>query len=152
MLDSKVRQAIKESVLCWLATSNIDNQPNVSPKEMFTWHGNNTVIIANIASPEFIENIKANSLVCVSFINIFVQKGYKIKGVARIVNSGDKDYSEKKNTLTSLYTDQFPIKSIIEVLVKEVSEIIAPSYFLYKDITEQAQVKNSMKNYNVTPN
>jgi hypothetical protein len=46
MLDKEVIKYIKQSVLCSLATSDKDNFPNVSPKEMFTYKGNDTLLIA----------------------------------------------------------------------------------------------------------
>jgi predicted pyridoxine 5'-phosphate oxidase superfamily flavin-nucleotide-binding protein len=36
MITDDVKKYIDQSVLCWLATSNAQNEPNVSPKEMFT--------------------------------------------------------------------------------------------------------------------
>ncbi|WP_366100586.1 pyridoxamine 5'-phosphate oxidase family protein [Flavobacterium sp.] len=37
MFNQEVIKSIEQSVLCWLATSDEDNFPNVSPKEMFTY-------------------------------------------------------------------------------------------------------------------
>ncbi|MFI0416312.1 MAG: pyridoxamine 5'-phosphate oxidase family protein [Candidatus Thiodiazotropha sp.] len=64
---------MNESVLCWLATSGEDGFPNCSPKEAFTFYEDDKIVIANIALPQSGKNIKANSNVCVSFINIFKQ-------------------------------------------------------------------------------
>jgi len=90
MISKEVKKYIDESVLCWLATSNSQNEPNVSPKEVFTYKDDKTLLIANIASPGTIGNIKENSKVCVSFVDVFVQKGYKLKGNAIIINTVDQ--------------------------------------------------------------
>jgi len=83
--DTTIKQYINQSVLCWLATSDEDNFTNVSQKEMFTFVEENKLLIANIASPNSIQNIRVNNKVCVSFVDVFVQKGFKIKGIARII-------------------------------------------------------------------
>ncbi len=76
MLNQEVKKYIDKSVLCWLATSNEDNEPNVSPKEVFTYRDEKTLLIGDIASPNSVKNIKSNPIVCVSFVEIFVQKGF----------------------------------------------------------------------------
>lgn len=149
MLTQEVIKYIEQSVLCWLATSDKDNFPNVSPKEMFTHFEGNKILIANIASPNSVENILENSNVCVSFINVFVQKGFKIKGQAKIIYKGDTDFEIKSKALTTLFSDKFPISAIIEITVQKIDSIMAPSYFLYPEITEEAQIKSAMDTYKV---
>ena len=50
MLHEDVKQSIKESVLCWLATTDENGVPNCSPKEVFTYtdkNGNSGDTIGN---------------------------------------------------------------------------------------------------------
>lgn len=147
MITEEVKDYIRRSVLCWLATSNENNEPNVSPKEIFTYYGDTTLLVAHIASPNTIENIKVNPNVCISFIDVFVQKGYKIKGIARIIEKADSTYQEKLKVLTDLFSDRFPIRSIIEIEIKKIDTIAAPSYYLYPETTEESQVESAMKTY-----
>lgn len=149
ILNSEVKKYIKKSVLCWLATSNKENEPNVSPKEIFTYIGESTLLIAHIASPNSIENIKENPNVCVSFVDVFVQKGYKLKGTAVLIEKSHINFNEKVKLLTDLFTDEFPIKSVIEIHIEKVEPIQAPSYFLYPERTEQLQIESAYRTYNV---
>ena len=149
MITDEVKKYIDKSVLCWLATTNEQNEPNVSPKEMFTLYDDKTLLIANIASPNTIQNIKTNSKVCVSFLDIFVQKGFKLKGVAKVIDKTNIDYDEKLKLLTNLFTDKFPIKSIIEIDLKTVDKIVAPSYYMYPETTEKSQIESAMMTYKV---
>ena len=150
MLTEEVVKSIDESVLCWLATVNKDGVPNVSPKEMFVPYGEKHLLIANIASPASIGNIKDNPNVCVSLIEIFKQKGHKLKGLAKVLDEKNNDYSEKVDLLKHLGGEGFPIKGIIEIEVTSVAEIIAPSYWLYPDVTtEESQINQSLKTYGV---
>lgn len=151
MLTSEIKQYIDKSVLCWLATSDSDNEPNVTPKEVFTYRGENTLLIAHIASPNSVKNIKQNPKVCVSFIDVFVQKGFKIKGIAQLIKSQDNEFHDKVRPLTDMVSDKIPIKSVIEIDIKKVEPILAPSYFLFPDTTEKSQIENAMATYKVKP-
>jgi len=84
-LTEEIIESIDTSILCWLATISSENIPNVSPKEIFTHYGDDIIIVANIASPQTVQNIKINENVCISFIDILVQKGFQIKGKAEII-------------------------------------------------------------------
>jgi len=151
MLSSEIKASIQDSVLCWLATANSAGEPNVSPKELFVSYGDNQLLIANIASPISVSNVEANSSVCVSFINIFKQKGYKLKGTARIISSTDNEYKTRIEELRKLGGEGFPIKSVIEVTVVSAKPIIAPSYWLFPETTEQSQIEQAMRSYGVRP-
>lgn len=151
MITDEVRKYIDNSVLCWLATSNIENEPNVSPKEMFTYFGDNKLLIAHIASPASISNIKDNPKVCVSFIDIFIQKGFKIKGIAKIIDKQDNEFIEKVRPLSDLFSENFPIKAVIEIDIEKIEQIQAPSYFLYPNTTEKSQIESAMITYKVKP-
>jgi uncharacterized protein len=153
MLNDQIKKYIENSVLCWLATSDRDNFPNVSPKEMFTNEGDKILLIAHIASPGSVANIKLNPKVCVSFIDIFVQKGYKIKGTATIIDDSKAQYKEKLALLHHKFGKVYPIKSIINIDIENIKEIKAPSYLFFPNITEQEQVEKTFEVYKskITP-
>lgn len=151
MITADVRKYIEKTVLCWLATCNKQHEPNVSPKEMFTAVGDSTLLIAHLASPNSIQNIRENQHVCVSFVDVFVQKGYKLKGTATIVDRNDPAFSETVKPLLDLFGNDFPIKAVIVIQVKKVETIQAPSYFLFPNTTEESQVLAAMKTYKVRP-
>lgn len=151
MLDPAIKKSIEESVLCWLATVSEAGEPNVSPKEMFVAYDDKHLLIANIASPRSVKNIRTNPMVCVSLIEIFKQKGYKLTGQARIIEAGADNYAEKLQALRQLGGEGFPVKSIIEIEVNRAQPIIAPSYWLFPDSSEQKQIDQAMKSYGVMP-
>lgn len=148
-MDQLLKQSIDQCVLCWLATSSIDQVPNVSPKEIFTSYGDDSIIIANIASPQSIENISQNDQVCVSFIDIFLQKGYQVKGTAQIIDRGLPAYVAMEKPLLQMTRGKYPFKSIIKVDVWNVKPIIAPSYILYPEMTNADREKSALKTYGV---
>jgi predicted pyridoxine 5'-phosphate oxidase superfamily flavin-nucleotide-binding protein len=148
-LTEDIKKYIDKSVLCWLATASIENIPNVSPKECFTHFGTDSIIIANIASPQTVRNIKLNENVCISFINIFVQKGFQIKGKAEIIENTHSQFTEMNEILTEMMGGKFSFNTITKITLRQVKPIIAPSYILYPETTEMKQIESSKKSYQI---
>lgn len=149
MTPDTIQSIVDKSVLCWLATSK-DGVPNVSPKEMFVYSATGHLVIANIASPNSVKNIRQNPQVCVSFIDVFVQKGLKIKGTAEIILNTDNRFQKWGQPLLNMAGERFPFSSLTLIKIDHVSPIVAPSYRFYPDeTTEDDQVLNAMKTYGV---
>ncbi len=146
-LTQEIIKSIEASVLCWLATVSAKGVPNVSPKEIFIHFGDNQIIIANIASPRSVRNIRSNSQVCVSFIDILVQKGFQIKGTAEIVKNDDSRFVTMERPLLEMTGGKFPFSEIILIHVETTKPIIAPKYILYPDTTESEQIESAKKTY-----
>ncbi len=149
MLNAEIIKYIDRSVLCWLATSSSKNIPNVSPKEIFKAYENDNIIIANIASPQSVKNIQENKNICLSFIDVFVQKGFQLKGKAKIVTEKDSDFNAMKSQLEEMTKGKFSFSSITRIYIKEVKKIIAPSYILYPEIPEEKRIADTKKAYGV---
>ena len=147
ILSHKIKKSIDSSVLCWLATVSKTGMPNVSPKEIFKYYGEDQVIIANIASPQSVRNIKQNEQVCLSFIDILVQKGFQLKGEAVIVTNQDEDFPKMEAVLLEMTEGKFPFKTITAIRINKVKPIIAPRYLLYPETTEAAQIASAKKAY-----
>jgi uncharacterized protein len=152
MLTEDVLDFASRSILCWLATVDSSGQPNVSPKEIFAVFDASHVVIANIASPTSVRNLGQNPRVCVSFVDVFAQKGCKIIGRARNVGKGHTEFSHWAKPLLAKAGAKFPVHSAIVVEVERVEPILAPSYRLYPaDTTESDQVQAAMIAYGVQP-
>lgn len=94
----KPQNYFDQFVLCWLATVSEKGVPNVSPKELFIFEREKQLLIANIASPQSVKNIRANPQVCVSGVNIWTQKGLQCKGKAVVIDPKNKKFEQKGNT------------------------------------------------------
>lgn len=146
-LTADIKNSIDKSVLCWLATVSKENTPNVSPKEIFNHFGTDQIIIANIASPQSVQNINSHKQVCVSFIDILIQKGFQLKGKARIINNSDPQFTEMEEVLVQMTQGKFPFNSITCIQIEQVKPIIAPKYILYPETTEADQIESAKKAY-----
>ena len=149
MLDNSLIQSIDNAVLCWLATVSSNGQPNVSPKEIFTHYGSDHILIANIMSPNSIKNIKQNDQVCVSFIDVLVQKGHKVKGSAEIIEKSNTEFKVLHDKLYAIAGPDFPILSIIKIKIDAIAPIIAPRYVLFPQTKEEDQIDSARRQYNL---
>lgn len=146
-LTAELKNYIDRSVLCWLATVSHDNMPNVSPKEIFNHFGNDKIIVANIASPQTVDNIRSNENVCISFIDVLVQKGFQVKGKAKIISKSDAEFVKMENVLLKMTGGDFPFSTITQITIEKAKPILAPKYILYPETTEDAQIESAKKAY-----
>ncbi len=112
--------------------------------------GNGRIIVAHIASPQTVRNIESDPRVCLSFIDVFTQKGHKVWGTAKILQESSERYPEQKSNLAQLIGDTFRILAVIEVEPTEIEDIIAPSYRMFPDATTSMMVQQSLATYKVT--
>jgi hypothetical protein len=63
----------------------------------------------------------------------------------------EEGFEQEVKPITDLFSDRFPIQSVIKIAVTSVDKIQAPSYFLFPEITEQSQIESALKTYKVKP-
>jgi uncharacterized protein len=148
MLNAPVLERLSNCVLIWLATVDTDGMPSVSPKEIFAPEGDKTLLIANVASAGSVKNIRQERRVCVSFVDVFVQRGYKLYGQAQILETNAPDYATRAEPLLKIAGEKFPIRSVMVVALERVVPIVAPRYALYAETTQAAQVGRAVARYN----
>lgn len=148
-ISPEIQESIDRSVLCWLATASVEGVPNVSPKEIFVAYGSDTILVANIASPQTVRNIRENPQVCISFIDVLVQKGFQLKGKAEIVGKSAPDFPALEAVLLPLTEGKFPFASVTRITLESAKPIIAPRYRFYPETTEAEQIESARKSYNL---
>lgn len=152
LLTPEIQSAAQRSVLCWLATVGTDGQPNVAPKEIWAIFDENHFVIANIASPTSVNNLLHSPKVCLSFVDVFVQKGFKVLGLAENIEAGHPLFSSWAAPLRQKAGPRFPIHSVIVVTATAVEPIVAPSYRLFPaETSEQSQIAAAHRTYGVIP-
>ena len=148
ILSAAVRAAAHSSGLCWLATGDAQGQPNVSPKEVWAIADAQHVAVAHIASPVSARNIAQQPRVCLSFVDVFVQKGFKLLGAAREVRVNDPEFSTWAAPLLAMVGQRFVIQSVLLIRVTAVTPIVAPSVRFYpEETTEASQIASAMRAY-----
>ena len=150
MISKHIQNELEQAVLCWLATSSNDGTPNVSPKELFCCLNATTIVVANIASPNTVKNIQVNPKVCLSLVDVFTQRGFQFKGMAKLIRERSK-CPDAFLALEALAGPRFPIHSLLWIDVKHIKPILAPSYVMYPDTKQEEMVKQAMDRYGVRP-
>jgi uncharacterized protein len=152
LLSEEVVEMASRSVLCWLATVSPDGQPNVSPKEIWAPFDAAHLVVANIASPTSVRNLRQSPRVCLSFIDILVQKGFKIAGTAQNIGRDDPSFGPWAAPLLAMAEPRFKVHSVIVIHASSVEPILAPSYRLYpSQTTEEGQIASARRTYGLSP-
>jgi predicted pyridoxine 5'-phosphate oxidase superfamily flavin-nucleotide-binding protein len=137
-------------VLGWLATADDRGNPNVSPKEIWKFDGVDRLLIANIASPTSARNILSNPSVCFSFVDVFIQKGLKLEGLASVVLPDSQVFTRLARPLVDMCNARFEIRSLFNVEVTDATPILAPSYLFHSlETREVDQRKRALSTYGV---
>ena len=126
MITEKIRKFVSQQKLGFVATVSPNGTPNLSPKGTISVLDENTLVFANIRSPQTIENLEKNPSVEINIVDPFSRRGYRFKGIAKIISDG-----EEYNKILLSYKQngiQTTIKSIVMVNVKQILEVTSPLY------------------------
>lgn len=133
-LSQEAIDLFTKSVLCWLATTDAEGRPSVSPKEIFVAGSPGELLIAHIASPRSVRNIEANPEVCVAAVDIFEQRGFQVYGRADIIRRDHPEFAVVAAPLLAIAEPAFPVRAVIRVSVREERSFSAPSLWMYPDV------------------
>ena len=127
-ITEEIKNFVNFQKLGYVATVSSDNTPNLSPKGTIMILDESYLAFADIQSPKTVENLRHNPSIEVNVVDTFSRRGYRFKGTAEIISSGDKF-----NKIISYYKTsgvKSIIKSIILVKIEKLSEIFSPLYDL----------------------
>ena len=128
IVTEEIKNFVNFQKLGYVATISGDNTPNLSPKGTIMVLDESHLAFAHIHSPQTVENLKHNPSIEINIVDPFSRRGYRFKGIAEIISSGDKfskiiSYYKKSGVKST-------IKSIILVKIEKVSEVLSPFYDL----------------------
>ena len=126
MITEKIGKFVSQQKLGFVATVSPDGTPNLSPKGTISVLDENTLVFANIRSPQTIENLEKNPSIEINIVDLFSRRGYRFKGIAKIISDG-----EEYNKILLSYKQngvKTTIKSIVIVNVKQILEVTSPLY------------------------
>jgi len=126
-ISDEIKNFIERQKLGFVATVSPNGTPNVSPKgTILVWE--NSVIFADIKSPQTMINLEKNPMVEINVVDPLLRKGYRFKGKARILRENDEFTKILKH-----YQDKgikSKINAIVKVQIETLSEITSPLYDL----------------------
>ena len=126
VITDEISNFIDTQKLGYVATVSFDCKPNVSPKGTIARWDSDTLIFANIRSPDTMTNLKDNPNVEISIIDPLIRRGYLFEGIATIVTDGDifhkiLEFYGKKGIKS-------PINSIVLIKISNVTPVTSPLY------------------------
>ena len=126
LITSEIKNFLIQQKLGYVATVSSDGMPNISPKGTIVGWDSETLVFANIRSPDTIDNLKNNPNVEINVIDPILRKGYLFSGVCTILTNGDlfdDIFSYYRNYgVTSM------IHSIVLVKLSKISPVTSPLY------------------------
>jgi predicted pyridoxine 5'-phosphate oxidase superfamily flavin-nucleotide-binding protein len=84
-----MQRVVDEQRLGFVATVCPDGTPNLSPKGTTAVWDDDHLVFANIRSAGTLANLRSNPSIEVNVVDPFVRKGYRFKGRATILESGE---------------------------------------------------------------
>src|SRR5690349_24927229 len=89
ILTEDMQRVVSEQRLGYVATVCPDGTPNLSPKGTVTVWDDDHLVFADIRSPRTIANLRHNPVLEINVVDPFSRLGYRFKGTATILESGD---------------------------------------------------------------
>ena len=142
VITEEIKIFVNFQKLGYVATISDDNTPNLSPKGTIMVLDESHLVFADIQSPKTIENLEHNPSIEINVVDPFSRRGYRFKGIAEIISSGDKF-----NNIISHYKEtgiKNTIKCVVLVKIEKLSEVFSPLYDLGH--TEE-ELKTKWKKY-----
>jgi hypothetical protein len=105
--------------LAWVATTSRDGEPNVTPKGTLKLLDDAHVAFADLFSLKTRKNLLENNKVAVTVVDAATAKGYQIKGMAEVVDSGslyDTTSQQVKESMKGLP----PVHHVVKITVEAV--------------------------------
>ena len=142
VITEEIKNFVNFQKLGYVATVSDDNTPNLSPKGTIMVLDESHLVFADIQSPKTIENLEHNPSIEINIVDPFSRRGYRFKGIAEIISSGDKF-----NNIISHYKEigiKNTIKCVVLMKIEKLSEVLSPLYDLGH--TEE-ELKTKWKKY-----
>ncbi|MGI9565534.1 MAG: pyridoxamine 5'-phosphate oxidase family protein [Nitrosopumilus sp.] len=142
MITEEIKEFLDLQKLGYVATVSSDGKPNVSPKGTILGWTQNTLVFADICSPDTVKNLESNPHVEINVIDPLLRRGYLFQGQAKIVEDNSLfeeilDHYRKKGIKST-------INSIISVEISGVSEVKSP---LYDMGIPESEIKSKWKKH-----
>ena len=131
ILTDDMKRVVKQQRMGFMATVCPDGSPNLSPKGTATIWDDNHLVFADLGSPVTIENLGHNPACEINVLDTFLRKGYRFKGTAEILTSGDL-FDEIEDAFTTgshgIRRSGLPAKRYVLITVNKAAPVISPGY------------------------
>ena len=129
MLTADMKRVVLEQRLGFVATVCADGTANLSPKGTTSVWDDETLVFADIRSPQTLANLRLNPSVEVNVVDPFARRGYRFKGRATI-HEGDETYVRGLELLRDRGYSAFEerVRAIVLIRVERALPLTSPAY------------------------
>ncbi|MDA0264441.1 MAG: pyridoxamine 5'-phosphate oxidase family protein [Chloroflexi bacterium] len=131
ILNDDMKRVVRQQRMGFIATVCADGTPNLSPKGTATVWDDDHLVFANLGSPMTIENLAHNPACEMNIVDTFLRKGYRFKGTAELLTSGDL-FEEIKDAYTTgsrgIQRSGIPAKGYVLMTVTKTAPLVSPGY------------------------
>ncbi len=131
ILTDDMKRVVRQQRLGFMATVCPDGSPNLSPKGTATVWDDDHLVFADLGSPVTIENLGHNAACEINVVDTFLRKGYRFKGTAQVLTSGDL-FDEIKEAYTTgshgIRRTGLPAIRYVLMTVTKAAPLVSPGY------------------------
>jgi predicted pyridoxine 5'-phosphate oxidase superfamily flavin-nucleotide-binding protein len=131
ILTNDMKRVVRQQRMGFMATVCADGTPNLSPKGTSTVWDDDHLVFANLGSPVTIENLNRNPACELNVLDSFLRKGYRFKGTAELLTSGDlfDEINDAYRTGShGIQRSGLPAKGYVLITVTKAAPFISPGY------------------------
>jgi len=137
ILTDDMKRVVRQQRMGFIATVSPDGFPNLSPKGTTSVWDDDNLVFADLGSPTTISNLLINPYFELNVLDGFIRKGYRFKGKASLITSGQL-FEDIKTAYTSgsrgIRQSLLPTSRYVLLQIQEAVPFISPAYT--PDITE----------------
>ena len=127
-LDADMQRVVREQSLGFVATVCPDGTPNLSPKGTTTVWDDEHLVFLHLHSPGTVANLAANPSIEINVVDPIVRKGYRFKGEAEVLTSGEVHAAVTDWFRRERGTDPGRVRAVVLVHVDSAAPLVSPVY------------------------
>ncbi len=129
-LTDYMRELVALYPLGFVATTNADGTPNLSPKGTCLVLDAGHLMFGEIRSPNTLRNLQRNPAMEINFIDFLARKGFRTRGEARFVARGETEFAQLIPRFAQWGELAERINGIVILAVREARLLTSPAYDL----------------------
>jgi predicted pyridoxine 5'-phosphate oxidase superfamily flavin-nucleotide-binding protein len=121
-LTQEMKDLVEAQKVCFAATADRKGKPNVSPKGSIYVVDDETLAFADLYSQKTRENLKVNSYIALTVVDLKAFKGYQFKGKAELLEEGNV-YNDVVCYLRTLPMKLPDPQYVVKIKVEEIFDL-----------------------------
>ena len=128
MLTEDMKRIVDEQKIGYVATVNEDGTPNLSPKATFVVLDDERLAFGELRSPNTVRNLAERSAVEVNFIDVYLRRGFRLKGQAVHHAKGSVGYESLVSHFAAWGALTERLRGIVVIDIERAVPVTSPAY------------------------